>query len=103
MNAHCATGRLAELTAKVIGHRTAAAAPPVGRPCMRQPARRPQQSRDLVCQAAVAVEADTQLNIASDVTKLIGALAPGPWRFRDAARAGDTSDVTHGGAPSCTS
>jgi len=77
MNAHCATGRVAELTnAKAIAHRTAATAPSIGRPCMRQPARRPQQLRDLVRQAAVAVEADTQLNIASDVTKLIGASAP---------------------------
>lgn len=82
MNAHGMTGRLAELTnTKALAHRTAAPASSLGRPCIRQPARRPLQSRDLVCQAAVAVEADTQLNIASDVTKLIGAPAPAPGAF----------------------
>lgn len=84
MKAHCATGRLAEVTnTKALAHRTAAAAPLLARPCVQQPGRRLQPSRDQMCRAAVAVEADTQLNIASDVTELIG--APQPRSSRDSA------------------
>ena len=75
MQAYCSTGRPTELRCPTPSpHSTPASAPVFSRPCARQLAPRlHQQSRDLSCWAAVAVEADTELNIASDVTKLIGA------------------------------